>query len=215
MIRTLQVFLNEETFMARAKQYTKQEVLNILTTREGLASPVSGEKSHIFSLHVGVEGLQISDRLMGTLNSDASHPIIMGPKGSILPEVDHRNLWKSLNPGMNTKQAKSAFSSFIDNSKTNSGSFVDKQQAIVVAKVMLNSPEGQTQLGLLDSGAKNRVFFKLSLDMLRDNGFQMNFAGSGGGNDDITHLEYFNQAGIVIDRLDPDGIHVQTLYPIK
>ncbi|ATG92155.1 MULTISPECIES: hypothetical protein [Methylomonas] len=200
--------------MARARKYSKQEVHAILTTREGLLSPVSNEPSHILSLHVGVSGLQISDRLMGTLKSDSTHPIIMGPTGSIRPESEHREIWKALNPGMNTQQAKNAFGSFIDNSKDNSGSFLDVQQAVVVGWFLLNSDEGQVELAKLD-GASNRVKISKSLDRLefvRENAFKMNFASK---DSDITHLEDFSQAVMIVDKLPMDGIHVQTLYPVR
>jgi hypothetical protein len=79
---------------------------------------------------------------------------------------------------------------------------------------LLNSDEGQAQLANLDGGA-DRVKVSKSLDNLefvRENAFKMNFASK---DSDITHLEDFSKAIMIIDKLPMDGIHVQTLYPVK
>ena len=104
--------------MARKKQYSRQEVSDILQQSEGRKSPVSGEPGHTLKYHVGADGLQISDRLMNTLQTDDSHPLIMTPDGKIAPESVHRDVWKSRNPGMSTKKSKSDFRSMIDNHRS-------------------------------------------------------------------------------------------------
>jgi hypothetical protein len=203
--------------MPVTRKYTLADVNEILTQSEGRNSPTSGEPGHTLHLHVGASGLQISDRLMGSVKSDATHPIIMGPGGAIAPEATHRDIWKSLNPGLNTKGAKSAYDQNLDNSKSNSGAFIDRQQAIAVGRFMLNSAEGQTKLGELDGGA-NRASMKMTLSMLEmswKDAWKMYFASGDGAGGDITHLETFTQAFLLIDKLNANTIHIQTLYPIK
>lgn len=200
--------------MACAKSYSKDAVNQLLVASEGRASPVSGETGHGLGKHVGVKGYQISDRLTGNLKSDATHPIIMDPTGKMRPESEHRDIWKSLNPGMNTKGSKSAFRENVENWVSRSGAFMDRPQAINVGKYMLNSTDGQSKLAELDGG-EDRVAISMSLnglDMMGIDAWKMYYADH---DNDITHLEDFSKAFMLVDKLPTGTIHIQTFFPIK
>lgn len=200
--------------MVYARQYSKPELNSILINSEGRLSPVSNEPGHAFSKHVGVSGQQISDRLVGKLKSDRTHPIVMDSQGRISSETDHRDIWKALNPNMNTRKAKSDFRTYVENWVTRSGSFLDRPQAINVGRYMLNSQAGQAELAKLDS-SENRIgiqMFLNQLDMIRRDAWKMYYAEHG---NDITHLETFSKAFMLVDKLSSGGIHIQTFFPIK
>ncbi len=206
--------------MARARNYTKQEVNDILYASERRLSPVSGERGHALEKHVGVGGLQISDRLRGTLTTSPTRPLIMDEFGKVRPENEHRDIWRSLTPGATTKELKQDFKNNIENYVNRSGSFTDLQQALIVGKYLLNSPEGQTALAGLDQMAvtvgskQSRVSVVVSMNRLEwiHGAWKMNYACHG---NDITHEEDFSQAFMLIDKLDLDQIHIQTFFPIK
>jgi hypothetical protein len=201
--------------MPHAHNYSQQEFLNLLLASEGRNSPVSGEPGHCRSLHIGQDGMQISDRLQGKLSSDATHPIIMGPGGSVVPENQSREIWRGLNPGTKTADLKNAYSSFIDNAKSNSGAFLDLQQALVLGRYTLNCATGQGELAKLDLAAvPTRVRIQIDLNgiMSAEGAWKMNFATTA---NDITHVCDFNHVFMLLDRIDGANMHLQTFYPIK
>lgn len=200
--------------MARAKKYTKQDVSDILYASERRLSPVSGERGHALEKHVGVGGLQISDRLRGTLITTPTRPLIMDEFGKVRPESEHRDIWRSLTPSATTKQLKQDFRTNIENFVSRSGSFIDLQQAIIVGKYALNSQEGQAALTELDQGVQDRVAVTVSMHKLEwvHGAWKMNYASHG---NDITHEEDFSKAFMLIDKLASNQIHIQTFFPIK
>ena len=204
--------------MPVTKKYSLDDINQILQQSEGRQSPVSHEPGHALNLHVGVSGHGISDRLLNTVQTDATHPLILDAQGAIASEATHRNTWKNRNPGMTTQDSKNDYRQMIANSKSRSGAFLDRRQAIAVAKHMLNSSEGQAKLQELDGG-QDRVALKLSLSQLElswQDAWKMSYAEqAGGANSDITHQTDFSQAFMLIDKLDANNIHVQTLYPIE
>ena len=199
--------------MPLAHAYSKQDFSDLLLASEGRNSPVSGEPGHCMSLHIGQSGLQISDRLVNKLSSDANHPIIMGPAGSVVPENQSRDIWRTLNPGSNTAQLKGAHSNLIDNAKSNSGSFLDLQQALMVGRYVLNCALGQTELAKLDA-ATTRVSIRTNLNafMSAEGTWKMYFAST---DEDVTHVADFNQVFMLVDKIDAGTLHLQTFYPIK
>lgn len=201
--------------MPVTKQYSRADVKRILQQSEGRLSPVSNQPGHCLEKHVAVSGYQLSDRLRHKeLQSDATHPIIMGETGGIRPENEHRDIWKALNPGMTTAQAKAAYRQNIANYVKESGSFLDQQQAAIVGRHLLNSSAGQKALGELDDGAKARVDIMIpltTLDIIDLDGKKMHHASHG---DDITHIAEMRSAFMLVDKLSGDEIHIQTLYPI-
>lgn len=199
--------------MARAKRYSKDEVNAALQESEGRRSPVSGEPGHALARHVGVGGYQISDRLRPELGSSSTtRPIVMHPSGKIASETDHREIWRSLTPGATTKSLKSEYRQMYEDYVTRSGSFLDLQQAVIVGRYLLNASGGQAELARLDSGAEDRVAIKLSMNAVEwiYGSWKMNYACHG---NDITHLEDFSKAFMLVDRLD-GGIHIQTFFPV-
>ena len=200
--------------MARARRYSRDEVNAILNESEGRLSPVSGEPGHALSRHVGVGGYQISDRLRPELGaSSTTRPIVMHPSGKIASEADHREIWRNLTPGVTTKALKAEYRRMYENYVTRSGSFLDLQQAVIVGRYLLNAAGGQAELAKLDSGAEARVAIELSMNAVEwiYGAWKMNYACHG---NDITHLEDFSKAFMLVDRLDADRIHVQTFFPV-
>ncbi|WP_305907354.1 hypothetical protein Q9L42_016355 [Methylomarinum sp. Ch1-1] len=200
--------------MARARKYSRQDVNDILYASERRLSPVSGERGHALEKHVGVGGLQISDRLRGTLTTSTTRPLVMDEFGKVRPEAEHRDIWRRLTPGSTTKQLKQDFRTNIENFVSRSGSFIDLQQAIIVGKYVLNCQEGQAALAKLDQGLENRVAVTVSMHSLEwtQGAWKMNFASR---ENDITHEEEFGKAFMLIDKLDLDQIHIQTFFPLK
>jgi hypothetical protein len=207
--------------MPCAKRYSKEDVNAILYASEGRLSPVSGEPGHALSRHVGVSGLQISDRLVGRTMSSLSRPIVMQATGGAAPANIVRDVWREIDARSGitttTAQLKKDYNKLVDNSIDNSGAFVDLQQAIIIGRYLLNSSEGQTELAKLDSGTENRVKIVRTLNQLEavDSAWKMNYAGSSGIDNDITHLRDIRTAFMLVDRLDANTIHIQTFYPIK
>ncbi|MEM1434707.1 MAG: hypothetical protein AAGG11_11670 [Pseudomonadota bacterium] len=210
--------------MARTRQYTRDEVLQLLIDSEQRNSPVSGQPGHGLSKHVEVSGYQISDRLVGTFGGDAaSFPIIVGPGGAVASAADHRTIWKEAHahdgkPQLSTKAAKRAQKERFGSPVSRSGAFMDRQYAVVVARFMLNSTEGQAQLLALDNG-EARVPLEMSLnrlDMIDVDAWKMYYADKSDtqAGSDITHIETFSRAFMLIDALPGNGIHLQTFYPI-
>lgn len=204
--------------MPYERQYTKQEVSDILRLSEGRSSPVTTQPGHCMSLHVGQSGLQVSDRLRGEIVSDAQHPIIMGPTGTVLPESQSRNIWRSLGPpGTTTNQLKSAYKNNIDNGVQRSGSFRDAQDALTLARYALNSTTGQAELRRLDTDpTTNRIFITVSVSAIQSlhSAWIMKYADS---DNDVTHDEQIKSVFMIVDRYaDPASeIHIQTFYPVK
>ena len=140
--------------------------------------------------------------------------------GKVRPENEHRDIWRSLTPGATTKQLKRDFKNNIENYVSRSGSFTDLQQTLIVGKYVLNSTEGQTALSNLDQttiavGTKeSREAITVSMHRLEWvlGAWKMNYASM---ENDITHEEDFSKVFMLIDKLDPDQIHIQTFFPIK
>jgi hypothetical protein len=209
--------------MPRKKSYTLEEVNAILRASDGRLSPVTGEPGHALSKHVGVGGLQLSDRLRGTAMSSPSRPIVMDVDGRTAPETVYRDVWREIDARngiqSTTKQLKSDYRKMVENYVEKSGSFIDAQQAIRIGRHLLNSPAGQAELARLDAGT-DRVAITQSLNLIEstDGAWKMNFAGmptAAHPENDISHLVDFNQAFMLVDRLDLDAIHIQTFFPMK
>jgi hypothetical protein len=200
--------------MPRAKRYTRDDVNAILHESEGRRSPVSGEPGHALSRHVAVDGYQISDRLRPELGaSSRTRPIVMHPSGVIASEADHREIWRGLTPGVTTKTLKGEYRRMYEDYVMRSGSFLSLAQSVIVGRYLLNASAGQAELVKLDSRAEDRVAIELSMNAVEwiDGAWKMNYACHG---NDITHLEDFSKAFMLVDRLEHDKIHVQTFFPV-
>ena len=137
----------------------------------------------------------------------------MYERGGIATEADHREIWRSLTPGATTKQLKAEYRAMYENYVKRSGSFLDLQQAIIVGRYLLNAAGGQAELAKLDAGSEDRVAIELSMNAVEwiYGSWKMNYACHG---NDITHLEDFSKAFMLVDRIDAGGIHVQTFFPV-
>lgn len=200
--------------MARARRYSREDVNEILQESEGRRSPVSGEPGHALSKHVGVAGYQISDRLRPELGaSSTTRPIIMYERGGIASEPDTRQVWREITPTATTKQLKAEYRRMFEDYVTRSGSFLDLQQAIIVGRYLLNAAGGQAELAKLDAGTEDRVAIELSMNAVEwvYGAWKMNYACHG---NDVTHLEDFKKAFMLVDRISTGGIHIQTFFPV-
>jgi len=204
--------------MARLKTYTFDEAFALMIDSEGRNSPVTGAAGHAMAQHVGGTSAQTSGRLMNSVTSSANAPIIMMPSGVIADKATTIDVYKST--GMSGTQAKKAFASMFHEGKANAGAFLDQQQAAHALKFALNSTAGQNALAALD-GPENRQFFVVSMTGLtiagRIDARKMYCASRGGGGadtSDIPHLEEFTQVTVGLDKMSPDGVHLQTFYPM-
>lgn len=205
--------------MARKKTYTFDEAFKLMADSEGRNSPTTGAPGHTMEQHIGGSSAQTSGRLMNTVSSSASAPIIMMPSGVIADKATHIDVYKST--GMSGGQAKKAFAGMFQEGKKAAGAFLDQQQAAHALLFALNSTAGQNALGALD-GSKDREFFTVIVTGLTISGRidarKMYCASRGtGGTDtsDIPHLEEFTQVTVGLDKMSGDGVHLQTLYPMK
>jgi hypothetical protein len=210
--------------MPCARKYSKEDVNAILQASEGRRSPVSGEPGHALSRHVGVNGLQISDRLRGTVMTSASRPMVMMPTGGGADASTVRAVWREIDARngitTTTNQLKKDYRKLVENYIDDSGAFVDLQQAIIIGRYLLNSSDGQAELAKLDAGTETRIKIAKSLHQIEavDGAWKMNYAGmptAGNRENDITHLEDIRTAFMLVDRYDAGNIHIQTFYPIK
>jgi len=201
--------------MARAKKYTKDEVIAILVQSEGRLSPVSNQPGHTLAMHVLIADHHLTDRLIPVLGqSSTSRPIIVDPSGVIVGKAQHREIWKEINPGLNSATANADYDRiFVGDSVGKAGAFTDLQQAGLLGKFALNSPVGQAELAKLD-GAENRVMIKYSVVNLHNvqGEWRMRYAEK---TNDLPHMRVFTQVWMLVDKLAPDGVHIQTMFPVQ
>jgi hypothetical protein len=201
--------------MARAKRYTKDEVVAILVQSEGRLSPVSNQPGHAMSMHVLIADHHLTDRLIATLGDNSpSRPICVDPSGKIVGKAQHVEIWKEINPGLSTKTAKKDYDElFLGDSVGKAGAFMDLQQAGLLGKHALNSLVGQAELAKLDAGTKKRVDFEYSVSNLHNvqGEWRMRYAEK---TNDLPHMRVFTKVWMLVDKLEPDGIHIQTFFPV-
>ncbi len=201
--------------MARVKKYTKNDVIAILEQSEGRLSPVSYQPGHTLARHVLIGDLQLSDRLRATLPPPIpGRPILVDPSGKVVNKALHREIWKETNPGLNSKTANADFDRiFVGDSVPKAGAFTDLQQAGVLGRFALNSTNGQAKLAELDAGTSNRVEIEYSVINLHnmEGEWRMRYVEKG---NDIPSMTIFTKAFMLVDRLEPDLIHIQTFFPM-
>ncbi|MBY0396421.1 MAG: hypothetical protein K2X91_08125, partial [Thermoleophilia bacterium] len=144
-----------------------------------------------------------------------NRPILVGPDGKVVDKAAHREIWKETNVGLNSKQANADFDAmFVGDSVGRAGAFLDLQQAGILGKFALNSAAGRAELAKLDAGTDARV--TISYDLLNltnvDGEWKMRYAEKGGN--DVASIQSFSKVFMLVDRLDPDGIHIQTFFPV-
>lgn len=212
--------------MPAARIYTLFEVDDILMASEGRLSPVSLQPGHAMNLHVNARGEQISDRLMRTgASSSYGRGFIVGANGEIANENQTKQSWASFDnmasvstgAPVTAAQRNAAYRQNMGSSVATSGAFADRQDAIQVARMLLNSAAGQTELAKLDSGAEQRVVINMPVPVL-PNGSPANMylarraAAMPGA--DITGLTTVTSATMIVDRQATGDIHVQTFFPV-
>jgi hypothetical protein len=201
--------------MPRAKKYTKDDVIAILQQSEGRLSPVSYQPGHTLARHVLIGDLQLSDRLRATLGQTTpARPILVDPSGQVVNKALHREIWKERNPGLNSKTANADYDRiFVGDSVPKAGAFTDLQQAGVLGRFALNSRDGQSKLAELDTGPSNRVEIEYSVINLHnlEGEWRMRYVEKG---NDIPSMRVFTTVFMIVDRLDPDMIHIQTFFPV-
>lgn len=212
--------------MPAARIYTLFEVDDILMASEGRLSPVSLQPGHAMNLHVNARGEQISDRLMRTgASSSYGRGFIVGANGEIANENQTKQSWASFDnmasvstgAPVTAAQRNAAYRQNMGSSVATSGAFADRQDAIQVARMLLNSAVGQTELAKLDSGAEQRVVINMPVPVL-PNGSPANMylarraAAMPGA--DITGLTTVTSATMIVDRQATGDIHVQTFFPV-
>ncbi len=203
--------------MSRAKKYTKDEVIAILEQSEGRLSPVSHQPGHTLAQHVLIADHHLTDRLVAKLGiSSPNRPIIVTPSGTVADKATHREIWKEINPGLNSATANKDFETMYQDCVGKAGAFRDLQQAGIIGRYVLNSSTGQTELAKLDAAASGtylRVKIVVSMHLLEsvEGNWKMRFAEKG---NDLPHLKEFNEAWMFVDKLEPEGIHIQTFFPV-
>jgi hypothetical protein len=204
--------------MARARRYSKDEVIAILEQSEGRMSPKTHQPGHALKEHVLIADHQLTDRLIATLGQTTpGRPILVDPTGQVVSKALHREIWKETNLGLNSKTANEEFDRiFLGDSVGKAGAFADLQQAGVLGKFALNSPGGQTELAKLDALAANtydRVKIVYSVKNLHstEGEWRMRYAEKG---NDLPALKAFSEVWMFVDNLLPDGIHIQTFFPV-
>jgi hypothetical protein len=201
--------------MPRVKKYTKDGVIAILEQSEGRLSPVSHQPGHTLARHVLIGDLQLSDRLRATMPPPIpGRPILVDPSGQVVNKALHREIWKETNPGLNSKTANADFDRiFVGDSVPKAGAFADLQQAGVLGRFALNSTDGQGKLAELDAGTSQRVEIEYSVADLHNmqGEWKMRYVEKG---NDIASMTTFTKVFLLVDRLDPDMIHIQTFFPM-
>jgi len=230
--------------MPCARHYTFTDVNRILQESEGRSVQPGRPAGHALGLHVEAGGLDISDRLLRTgaavgtptrwrtgrdangnrpltgslehhnLTSRVNRYILGGPTGAMSETID---VWAAgatlTNRQRRTHEAN--FKRIFANEKSSSGAFVDRQQAILIAKFLLNSTDGMAQLDLLDNGSQQRVKLESAVPAtLKGNAVMVYYAGTRAGDSDITTQRPISSAVMIVDRLTADEIHIQTFYPV-
>ncbi|KAF1029951.1 MAG: hypothetical protein GAK37_01558 [Pseudomonas sp.] len=212
--------------MPAAKIYSLFEVDDILMASEGRLSPVSMQPGHAMNLHVNARGEQISDRLMRTgASSSYGRGFIVGANGEIANENQTKQSWASFDNlgsvstgvAVTAAQRNATYRQNMGSSVATSGAFADRQDAIQVARMLLNSGVGQTELAKLDSGAEQRVVINLPVAALPNGSpatmyLARRAAALPGG--DITGLTTVTSATMIVDRQASGDIHVQTFFPV-
>jgi hypothetical protein len=163
----------------------------------------------------------VGGRLKGSVNSSASAPIILDPSGAIATKKDTLDIYVSAGLHPSKKKAGAAYDEAFTAGKATAGAFLDQQQAARCLQFALNSTVGQAALAKLDGGSA-REFFSVSVLGLviagRTEARRMYHAtlGAGGADlSDMTHLTDFTSVTVGLDRMTPDGVHLQTMYPVK
>lgn len=212
--------------MPAARIYGLFEVDDILMASEGRLSPVSLQPGHAMNLHVNARGEQISDRLMRTgASSSYGRGFVVGANGEIANENQTKESWKnfdnlasvSTTATPTAQQRNRAFRQNMGASVPTSGAFADRQDAIQVARALLNSAVGQTELAKLDSGAEQRVVINLAVPALPNGSPATMYLARRAANvpgGDITGLTTVTSATMIIDRQATGEIHVQTFFPV-
>ncbi len=201
--------------MPFAKNYTKDDVIALLVESEGRLSPVTHQPGHALAMHVTIGDHQLSDRLIATMPPPIpGRPILVDPSGKVVDKAMHREIWKETNPGLNSKSANADFDRiFVGDSVGKAGAFMDLQQAGVLGKFAMNSPGGQSELAKLDARTADRVTIEYSVANLHnvDGEWKMRYVEK---NSDIASLKIFTKVFLLLDRLDPDKLHIQTFFPV-
>jgi hypothetical protein len=201
--------------MPRAKKYTKDEVIALLQQSEGRLSPVTHQGGHTLEKHVLIGDQQLTDRLIPTLGpANSNRPILVDPSGNVVSKALHVEIWKETHVGLSTKQAKKDYEALFEgDAVAKAGAFADLQQAGVLGKFALNSTVGQAELAKLDDGTNDRITIDYSVDMLHnvEGEWRMRFVCKG---NDIPAMVPFTKVFMLVDKLDPEGIHIQTFFPV-
>lgn len=201
--------------MARAKRYTKDDVIAILLQSEGRPSPVTTQAGHTLERHVTIGDQQLTDRLIPTLGaSSPNRPILVDPGGKVVSKALHVEIWKETNLGLSSNQAKKDYADLFEGDAVGkAGAFTDLQQASVLGKFALNAMEGQTELSKLDNGTADRVTITYPVTNLHniEGEWRMRYVHKG---NDIPAMVPFTKVFLLVDKLNPDGIHIQTFFPV-
>lgn len=229
--------------MPCARHYTFAEVNRILQESEGRSAQPGRPAGHALGLHVEASGLDISDRLMRTgtatgaptrrrtgRDADGNRPltgslehhsltstrpyILGGPTGTVQDSID---VWSG-GAALTNRQRRpfeNAFRRAFATEATSSGAFVDRQQAIRIAHLLLNSVDGMAQLDLLDNGSEQRVKLECQVPTtLSGDAVMVYHASTRPGSSDITSQKPISSAVMIVDLLVAGEIHIQTFYPV-
>jgi hypothetical protein len=190
-------------------------VIAILQQSEGRSSPATHQGGHTLEKHVLIGDQQLTDRLIPTLGAaNPNRPILVDPSGKVVSKADHLEIWKETNVGLSSKQAKKDYADLFEGDAVGkAGAFADLQQAGVLGKFALNSTDGQARLTELDNGTKDRVTIEYPVSTLHnvEGEWRMRYVEKGR---DIPAMVPFTKVFMLIDKLDPDGIHIQTFFPV-
>jgi hypothetical protein len=97
-----------------------------------------------------------------------------------------------------------------------SGAFADRQQAVQIARDLLNCPEGQSALARMDRDILcKRVEIKVSVpNVLNDVAVKIHLSSRDTIGGETPVLTDISEAYMLVDRLSTGDIHIQTFYPI-
>jgi hypothetical protein len=207
--------------MPRKQIYTLEAAMDLLVHSEGRNSPKSGEPGHTIAMHVGGDESKSAGRLKASVISSESAPIIINPAtGAIATKQDHVQIYQAAGLHPSKTQSGKAYDAAFTAPKDAAGAFLDINQAASILQYVLNSADGQTALGKLD-GTSLREFFSMSVTGWTNGNADCRkmwcaYKGAGGDDmSDVTHVADFTSVTIGIDKFNPDGIHLQTLYPVR
>lgn len=204
--------------MPCARQYTINEINDILQQSEGRLSPVSNQPGHALHLHVDARGEQLSDRFLRPSASAVGRAYIVGEHGEIATAAETRAAWNDYAAAtggaqMNRATFNREFERWVPRLPAASGAFADRQDAIAVATHVLNSALGQGELAALDAGTRNRVQIQSPVPPQVNGGTGVQMYLSEAVNS-IPRIVPVRQVFMLVDRLGVGGIHVQTFYPV-